>query len=161
TGLNTGCDANNGILNPYNPTAAQGLQSRAYLRSPRGREVNTDSRVLRGVLGAEGEIGEGWFYTANFTASESKLRRDEGNYIIPQRLLNAVARGEFNFFDPYANSEEVWDDIAPLESTVSTADLWQVQATIARELFTLPGGPLQVAVGGSYREESINAPSAN
>ena len=39
--------------------------------------------------------------------------------------------------------------------------LWQVQATLAKDLLELPGGPLQVAVGGSYRQESIDAPSGN
>ena len=161
SGLNTGCNAQNGVLNPYNPYAAQGQQARAFLRSPRGRTVDTDSRVLRGVIGAEGEIGNGFFYTANFTASESKLTRDQGNYLIPQRIADAVARGQFNFNDPEATPQEVWDYIAPLNSTVSTTDLWQVTGTIAKELFELPGGPLQVAVGGQYREESIDAPSAN
>ena len=170
TGQGTGCSTivnnvevpnANAVLNPYNPFAAQGQQARAYLRSPRGRTAETDSRVLRGVIGAQGEFGNGFFYTANFTASESKLRRDQANYLIPQRVADAVAQGTFNFFDPESTPEEVWDFIAPLNSTVSTTDLWQVEATIARELFELPGGPLQVAVGGQYREESIDAPSAN
>jgi len=161
SGQDTGCDETNGVLNPYNPFAADGQQARAYFRSPRGRTVETDSRVLRGVLGAEGEVGNGFFYTASFTASESKLTRNQDNYYIPQRVADAVARGEFNFFDPAATPESVWDYIGPLNSTVSTTDLWQVQATVAKELFELPGGPLQLAVGGSYRDESIDAPSAN
>ena len=41
------------------------------------------------------------------------------------------------------------------------SDLWQAQATIAKELFELPGGPLQAAVGRCIVEESIDAPSAN
>ena len=160
-GLNTGCTAANGVLNPYNPYAGTGTRVRAFLRSPFGRTVDTDSRVLRGVIGAEGEIGTGWFYTANFTASESKLTRDQGNYLIPQRIADVAARGEFNFANPLATPQSVWDFISPLNSTVSTSDLWQIQATLAKELFQLPGGPLQVAVGGSYREESIDAPSSN
>lgn len=45
--------------------------------------------------------------------------------------------------------------------TKSVSELWQVQATLAKDLFELPGGPLQAAVGVSYRDESIDAPSAN
>jgi iron complex outermembrane receptor protein len=161
SGQNTGCTAANGVLNPYNPFAAAGQQARAFFRSPRGRTVDTDSRVLRGVIGAEGEIGNGFFYTANFTASESTLNRTQSNYYIPQRVADAVARGEFNFFDPLATPQSVWDYIGPENSTDSSTDLWQVTATVAKELFELPGGPLQLAVGGQYREESIDAPSAN
>jgi iron complex outermembrane receptor protein len=163
-GTNTGCTAANGTLNPYNPYANDPVrEARAFLRMPadRGRTVDTSSRSLRGVIGVSGEIGEGFFYTANATASEVRLRRSEGNYIIPQRLMDAVARGTFNFADPSANSEEVWDFISPLNSRISTSSLWQVEATVAKEIFELPGGPLQVAVGGQYREESINAPSGN
>ncbi len=163
-GTNTGCDATNGTINPYNPYANDPTrEARAWFRMPsnRGRTVDTDARTLRGVIGAQGSFGEDWFYTASFTASEVRLRRDQGNYPIPQRIMDVIARGEFNFFDPAATPESVWDYIAPLNSTVSTSNLWQVEATIAKEIFELPGGPLQVAVGGQYREEGIDAPSAN
>jgi len=160
-GLNTGCTAANGTLNPMNPYAAAGQTAQLFLRDHRGRTVETDTRTLRGVIGAEGSFGDNWFYTANFTASEVKLRRDQGNYFIPQRIMDAVARGQLDFVNWEGNSQALRDQIAPLNSTTSTSDLWQVQATIAKELFELPGGPLQVAVGGVYREESINAPSGN
>ncbi len=160
-GLNTGCDATNGTLNPMNPYAAEGRTAQLFLRDTRPRTVVTDSRALRGVLGIEGSFWDDWFYTANFTASEVKLRRDQANYFIPQRIADAVARGELNFMDWESNSQAIFDEISPLNSTTSTSDLWQVQATIAKEVFELPGGPLQVAVGGQYREESIDAPSGN
>jgi iron complex outermembrane receptor protein len=161
-GLNTGCDAGNGVLNPQNPYAGEGRTAQLFLRDHRGRTVDTDTRTLRGAIGAEGEIGDGFFYTASFTASEVKLRRDQGgSYFIPQRIMDAVARGEIDFFDYENNPQSVFDAISPLNSTVSTSDLWQVQATLAKELFELPGGPLQVAIGGLYREESIDAPSSN
>ena len=58
------------------------------------------------MIGVEGEFGNGFFYTANFTASEVKLRRDQSNYFIPQRMPTWLARGEFNFNDPYAMPDE-------------------------------------------------------
>jgi len=75
--------------------------------------------------------------------------------------MDLVARGQLNLMDLEANGDDVWDYISPLNSVVSTSKLWQVQGTLAKELFELPGGPLQVAVGGVYREESIDAPSGN
>src|SRR5690349_22149539 len=33
-GFNTGCDASNGTLNPYNPFAGEGLNAQISLRSP-------------------------------------------------------------------------------------------------------------------------------
>jgi iron complex outermembrane receptor protein len=160
-GLNTGCTSSNGTLNPYNPFAASGQTAQLFVRSPRPRTDETSSRALRAALGLEGTILQDWSYTLNFTASNVKLTRTQNNYFIPQRIMDAVARGTFNFANFAANSEDVWQTIAPTNVTVSNSDLWQVQATLGRDLFELPGGPLSFAVGASYREESINAPSAN
>jgi iron complex outermembrane receptor protein len=161
-GANTGCTAANGTLNPNNPFAGAGQTAQLLLRSPYGRTVDTSSRAIRAVAGIDGSFGEGgWRYSANFTTSEIGLQRDEGNYLIPQRVWDVAARGEFNFSDPYANSQETWDYIAPKSSEYSPARLWQLQGTIAKDLFDLPGGAMQAAFGVSYREESIDAPSAN
>jgi iron complex outermembrane receptor protein len=160
-GLNTGCDASNGTLNPYNPYAADGMRAQVFLRSHRPRTIETSSRALRGAIGIDGAFGDGWNYSASLSASEVGLTRKEGNYFIPQRLMDVVARGSFNFADPYANSEETWEYIAPMNSKYSPSRLWQVQATIGKEIVQLPGGTLQAAVGASYRDESLSNPSAN
>lgn len=160
-GLNTGCDATNGTLNPYNPYAASGQRAQLFLRSPFARTVETRNRALRGVIGLDGSFGDDWRYSANFTASEMRLKRIQGGYLIPQRIMDVAATGEFNFADPLSNSQELWDYIAPEQRTTSVSKLWQAQASIAKDLFQLPGGPLQAAVGVAYRHESIDAPSAN
>jgi iron complex outermembrane receptor protein len=161
SGLNTGCDATNGTLNPYNPYAAQGLRAQAYLRSPYGRTVDTSAKAMRVALGLDGSFGDDWRYSAAFTASEVGLNRIQQNYLIPQRIMDVVARGTFDFSDPYATPKDVWDYIAPDNKVYSPSRLWQIQATIAKDLMDLAGGPLQAALGASYREESINAPSGN
>jgi len=160
-GLDTGCDLSNGTLNPDNPYAGAGNRAQAFLGSTNGRTVETNSRALRGVVGVNGTLGEGWLYSADFTTSEVGLDVIQRNYPIPQLIMDAVAKGNFNFRDPYANSQETWDSIAPTNVTHSVSRLWQVQGTIAREIFDLPGGPLQAAVGAAYREESLDNPSAN
>jgi iron complex outermembrane receptor protein len=160
-GLNTGCNATNGVLNPYNPYAASGQTAQAFVRSTRGRTVDTDSRSLRGVIGIDGSFGDDWRYSANFTASEVRLKRSQANYLIPQRIMDAAARGQINFNNLEAMSQDIWDFIAPVNEVTSVSELYQVQATLAKDLFQLPGGPLQAAVGVAYRDESIDAPSAN
>lgn len=160
-GDGTGCDATNGTLNPNNPFAASGQRAQVLLRSPYGRQVDTSSRAMRGVVGLDGNFGDSWNYSASLTASEVGLTRVQSNYMIPQRIWDVAAQGTFNFDDPYANSQEIWDYIAPENRTYSPSRLWQMQGIIGRELMDLPGGPLQAALGTSYREESITAPSAN
>ena len=159
-GQNTGCDATNGVLNPYNPFAAAGQTAQAFVRSTRPRTVETHARALRGVIGATGSF-LGFNYSADVVASAMRLRRVQGNYLIPQNIMNSVARGEINFNDLEATPESVWDYISPSQSTVSTSNLWQATGTLSRALFALPGGDLSAAVGVQYRKESIDAPSAN
>lgn len=160
-GVATGCDATNGTLNPNNPFAALGQTAQLLVRSTRPRTDETTSRALRGALGITGTFGSGWNYQADFTASQVQLTRVQNNYFIPQRIMDALARGTFNFVDINANSEDAWNFIAPESRNVSTSDLWQASATISKELLQMPGGTLAVAVGAAYREESINAPSGN
>jgi len=160
-GLNTGCDATNGTLNPYNPFAAAGERAQLFLRSPFQRTDEPESRALRGVIGVDGSFGDDWNYSVSFTGSEDKLTRTQANYLIPQRIADVVARGTFNFADPLSTPQDVWDYISPTQVTTSVSKLWQAQGTLAKELFMLPGGALNAAVGVSYREESIDAPSAN
>jgi iron complex outermembrane receptor protein len=165
TGVNTssGCSAANGTLNPNNPFAAAGQVALIRGRYDRPQTVETNARSLRGAAGIQGTFGSenDWNYQLDFTASEVKLTRVSENYMIPQRLADVIATGAYNFVQPWANTQAVRDYVAPVSSKTSTSELWQVQAILGRTLFQLPGGPLQAAVGVSYRHESINDPSAN
>ena len=50
-GVDTGCDATNGVLNPYNPYAADGGRAQVLLRHPMAARSKPSSRALRGVAG--------------------------------------------------------------------------------------------------------------
>jgi iron complex outermembrane receptor protein len=160
-GMNTGCDATNGTLNPYNPYAAQGLNAQAFVRSPFGRQGAMETTNTRFAMGLDGEFGDGWNYTAGFAASQVDQDYTQSNYMIPQKIMDVVAQGTFNFSDPLATPQDVWDYIAPDSVRNNTSELWQIQATIGKELMDLPGGAMQAALGLAFRDESITAPSAN
>lgn len=159
--LNTGCNAGNGVLNPQNPYAASGQRAQVLSTYDLPRIIESKARSLRGSVGINGTFGDGWGYQFDATASQVQLDINQYNYVIPQRLWTMIARGQYNFMNPAANTQEVRDYVAPLNSTRSFSDLWQVSGTITKELFQLPGGPFNVAAGVSYRHESINNPSAN
>ncbi|WNO54679.1 TonB-dependent receptor domain-containing protein [Stakelama saccharophila] len=159
--VDNGCTAENGRLNPNNPYAADGDLARLIGRYDRPRSIYSKSRALRGALGVDGSFGDDWNYSVKAVASNTQLTIEQGNYLIPGRLQDVIADGSYNFIDQSQNSEEVRDYIAPLNRTRSESNLWQVDATLSKSLFELPGGPLQAAVGVSYRHESIDNPSAN
>lgn len=157
----TGCTAANGKLNPNNPFAAAGQNAILRWRYDRPRDLTSDAASLRLAAGFNGSFGDDWTYNANATYSQVRLNLLQKNYLIPQRIADVIATGAFNFVNPLANSETVRDYIAPPNRTISLSRLYQFEGTIGRKLFDLPGGPLQVAVGASYRHEEINNPSAN
>lgn len=161
TMLDTGCNATNGTLNPNNPYAASGQRAQILSLYDQPRIIESKARALRGVVGISGSFGSDWNYAADFTASNVQLDINQANFLIPQRIMDVVARGTYNFVNPELNSQEVRDYIAPLNSTRSESDLWQASATLTKGIVRLPGGLLQAAVGVSYRHESINNPSAN
>ncbi|HVJ03204.1 MAG TPA: TonB-dependent receptor [Sphingomonas sp.] len=161
SGLTTGCNATNGVLNPNNPFAAAGTRAVLLYRYDRPRDIESKARSLRGAIGITGTFGDDWGYTFEATASQVQLDVIQNNFLIPGRILDVIAKGTYNFVNPSANSEDVRDFIAPENRNRSFSDLWQVSASIQKELIQLPGGPLAAAVGVAYRHESINNPSAN
>ncbi|MBT8089675.1 MAG: TonB-dependent receptor [Gammaproteobacteria bacterium] len=162
-GLNTGCDATNGQLNPYNPYAAAGQRAEVEFRAPmeRTRFTDTTTRVSRVAFGLNGLFAEKWNYNASYTFSEVNLTRTQNGGMIPQKIADVLAQGTFNLMDPMATPNEVWDYIMPTSEVVSPSRLWQIDGNIGREFGELAGGPVQAAIGLSHRAESIDAPSAN
>jgi len=160
-GTTIACTAANGTLNPNNPFAAAGQQARVNYRYDRPRVSLTDAKTYRFAAGISGSFGDDWKYDVNGTYSEVDLRVTNKNYLNLQGLTDVINDGSFNFVNPELNSEAVRDHIAPTNDTYSNSKLWQVQASLSKALFALPGGDLTVAVGGAYRHESVFNPSAN
>jgi iron complex outermembrane recepter protein len=158
------CTAANGILNPNNPFAALGQVARisGAIGSPTDlQQDNIRSRIYRLAAGVKGTILGDVDYNVEGTLSHTDLRRRREGYIFIQRLLDVVADGTYNFVNPAANSQAIRDFVTPTNIADSTSDLYQGQVTFAKPLFELPGGPLQLALGGSFRYEAIDAPSGN
>ncbi|HVJ00395.1 MAG TPA: TonB-dependent receptor [Sphingomonas sp.] len=155
------CTAANGTLNPNNPYAAQGQAAQLFGRLP-GQTFNmTRSRAYRGALGVQGSINDNMQYNVKATAMHIDLQRKATGYIYIQHLLDVVKDGSYNFMDPSANSQDVIDYLTPDNINTSTSDLYQLEGNVQTALFDLPGGPMQLGVGGSIRYEAVDAPSFN
>ncbi|WP_375380277.1 TonB-dependent receptor domain-containing protein [uncultured Sphingomonas sp.] len=157
-----GCTAANGTLNPNNPYAALGETARiySYLQGiPLSNERR--SRSYRAAAGLNGSAGSLFDYSVEGTYNREDLRATYNGYINLQRLINVVADGSYNFVNQAANSQAERNYLAPSFVVNSKSELAQVQITLRKELFNLPGGPLGIAAGGAFRYEEIYAPSAN
>jgi iron complex outermembrane receptor protein len=148
-------------LNPNNPFAALGQEAQVNYRYDKPRITLSDTRTYRASAGINGTFGNDWRYAVEGTWSEVDLKITNKNFLFAQHLIDVINDGTFNFLDPSANTQAMRDYIAPTQVTDSVSRLWQTQATLSKDVFTLPGGPFSAAVGVAYRKESITNPSAN
>lgn len=151
-----------GSLNPQNPFAAQGQVARILAST---YDIPTSNTLLnenyRIAAGLNGKINDTWDYNLNFTAGRSTLDFTRRGSIYIQHLLDVIADGSYNFIDQTKNSQEVRDYLSPNNKQTSVSEIAQAEASISRALWELPGGPLSIGVGASWRWESIDNPSAN
>ena len=149
-------------LNPQNPFAAQGQNALLVGTLPNSVTSNRNrTRVYRAAAGISGTVFDSWDYSLNATAMHTDLRRIQDGNVYIQSLLDAVNTGSFNFIDPRQNTAAQLQTLTPRNSTDSSSDLYQAQATVSKDLFQLPGGPLQLGLGGSIFYEAVDSPSAN
>ena len=87
------------------------------------------------------------------------LEQTRRGFLYLPGLIKAINDGTYSFVNPSSNSQAVRDSIAPTLQSRANSELWQVQGTITKDLFQLPGGPLQLGVGGQIRYESVYDPS--
>jgi iron complex outermembrane receptor protein len=156
----TGCNATNGVLNPSNPFAAQGNMARLAERYDQPRRSLTDANTYRFSGGVSGTVS-GFNFNVEATTSRVDLDITQKNYIFLKNLLSAIGTGSYNFADQSLNTDAQRQFIAPDSVNHSTSKLTEIQGVIGRDLFSLPGGEVNLAVGASYRQESLNNPSAN
>ncbi|UAJ08736.1 TonB-dependent receptor [Polymorphobacter megasporae] len=152
----------NGTLNPNNPYAATGQSALLYYTFgdiPGGS--TTYSHVVRGSAGIHGTFGTGWTYSADATAAHSWLDLTQRGYLNIAALTDAINTGSYNFVNPGLNSNAIRAALSPNVGIRATSDLDQLQGVVTKELFQLPGGAVQLGVGGAFRYEAVNDPNAN
>ena len=157
------CDTSaNRKLNPNNPFASQGYVARILGADLQHNTYNeTRNRAYRGALGVSGKLSDKVSFDFGMTAMHTDLRRTQAGYIYIQHLLDVIADGTYNFANPSASGQAVLDYLYPTNVTPASSDQVEFKGSVAADLMDLPGGPLQVGVGGSIRYEAVDAQSAN
>ena len=126
----------------------------------RADEYKTEARHV--AFGVDGSF-KGFDYRAAYTHSENKQTDTAaGGYMSLNAFDALVSSGKFDPFAPSGTSQAV---LAPavlhnqLLETKSKLDV--IQASASTELFTMPAGVAQLAVGGDYtRQKYSEAPDA-
>ena len=151
----------NGKLNPNNPFAASGQYALLnYSFGDLPFENSLDNRVVRGSTGVKGDLF-GFSYSASVTIAHSAVDTVTRGYPNFDQLITDINDGAYSFVNPASNTPAVLNALAPALSKTSTSDLDSLDINITRPLYTLPGGPLALAIGGQVRYEAISDPDLN
>ncbi|MES2054918.1 MAG: TonB-dependent receptor [Pseudomonadota bacterium] len=159
----------NGSINPQDPYAniidpVTGQREAAQIQYAFGdipATFKSDNNVYRLAAGISGKFGQGWSYSFDATYARSDLTGVNKGYLSISGLADAINNGTYNFIDPSQNSQAVRNSIAPDVISKAKSEMYMAQAVVTKDLFNLPGGPLQIGVGGAIRRETLDNPNAN
>lgn len=147
-------------LNPNNPYAAafaadpaNGAARIYYLFGDIFNGSHRVNQVFRIATGLKGHFEGGWDWRIDGVYAKDKFRIDQFGVINIAGLKKAINTGAYNFVNPELNSQATRDLVAPGLSVPSHTSLASLDASVSKELFQLPGGPLQLAVGAQVRHE--------
>ena len=155
-------------LNPNNPYAAAFAgdpgngAARIYYAFgdiPVGSE--RENEVYRATAGLNGSfMGDGTWRIEGVYARDN-LSLTQHGLINIAALRTAINTGSYNFVNPQQNSAAVRDALSPDRTTPSYSELYSLDASVTKALFQLPGGMLQVAIGGQVRREKLENNNQN
>jgi iron complex outermembrane recepter protein len=170
---------------PYNPltTAATGV---TFADMARTKGVYDTTDAYRFSAGLKGELSPSWSWHTSVDYSESKLKERATNLLFRPNLAGAVAGGYDSSgnpvvgggysmvygdystnnalvlqpaLDPFAvtgNSAEALANIFGTEVLYGNSKLYSWDAHVVGNLFELPAGHVNLAVGVNWRHESVS-----
>jgi iron complex outermembrane receptor protein len=142
-------------LNPNNPFAAQGNYALInYAFGPYGALFNSVNNHNLRVVGDVSGSWQGWNWDSAAVVNHTWLDYSLINYINFNQLMTDVTNGTYNFVNPSANSPATLAALAPRVTNYDSSDMDTIVFRVNRQLATLPGGPLGMALGAEYRYEA-------
>lgn len=158
-------------LNPNNPFATNAAATPAdaaanaariyYLFGDIPAGSYRKNEAIRATAGLSGTFGDDYNFRVEGVYARNDFEVTQRGFLNIQGLLRAINTGAYNFVNPQLNSQAVRDQISPNRTTPSYSTLAAIDVSIAKSLFALPGGDLQVAIGGQIRRETLNNRNQN
>ncbi|HEX8301535.1 TonB-dependent receptor plug domain-containing protein [Sphingomonas sp.] len=155
-------------LNPNNPYAsafaadpANGAARIYYLFAdiPAGSDRRND--VYRFTAGLNGSFGDDWGWRVEGVYARDELQITQHGLLNIAALRTAINTGSYNFVNPTTNSAATRAALAPDKVTPSFSQMYGGDISVTKSLVDLPGGPLQIAIGGQVRHEELENNNQN
>jgi iron complex outermembrane recepter protein len=121
-----------------------------------GRRTSFDSSMSDRLLASLEGSYAGWDYSTGLSHSIGRARSSfTGGYVIDQRIIDGVGAGILNPFGPQSPAGLDFLDNSLLigEYLHARINSSALDAHASREIGTLAGGPLAVALGAEYRHD--------
>ncbi|RZL39997.1 MAG: TonB-dependent receptor [Rubrivivax sp.] len=136
------------------------IAMRAVPVGPRTNDtLNEQTRLVAGASG----VFSGWDYDAGLTLSQAKGSLDYFNYIHEGRFITELAKGIINPFGPQDEAGLAALNRARMEGPMrrSKSTTYAFDAKASRELMTMAGGPMMLALGADVRKEKADDRAVN
>ena len=161
--------AANRQLNPNNPYAAafandptNGAARIYYLFGDIPGGSDRKNEVYRATAGLNGNFGDGRYnWRVEGVYARDEIQLTQRGLINIAGLAQAINTGSYNFVNPSQNSAAVRNAISPNKVTPSFSTQAALDASLSARLADLPGGPLQLAIGGQVRRETLENNNQN
>jgi iron complex outermembrane receptor protein len=143
------------FYNPFNVSVQ--ARNRLVLHPRQYQDENTS---IRGFFGLRGKIGEtGWNWEAGAVWNRGREDYSNPGVINQKHLDGATANGDFNWFsrDPISDANLAADQIVGTATGNFVSLLENYDFKVTGKAFDLPGGPVDLAVGGEIRKEALTA----
>ncbi|WP_420136959.1 TonB-dependent receptor plug domain-containing protein [Sphingomonas sp.] len=147
-------------LNPNNPYAAafaadpaNGAARIYYRFGDIAAGSHRNNELIRGAAGLHGSFGDGWSWRVDAVGAKDNLNYTAFGVLNIAGLKQAINTGAYNFINPSSNTDAVRNLISPDITALSHTSMVSLDASISKDLLELPGGTMQLVVGGQVRRE--------
>jgi outer membrane receptor protein involved in Fe transport len=142
---------------PYPGVDAVGI-SRFRTVDAGARQWSIETDNLRAVLGFRGKVSD-WDWEVGLQRARSESlqtgNRHQG-WVRTDFLQQELTAGTYNPFGGTINPQDVIDRITTSLVRQGNSDLTMYDAQITGPLFDVSGGPVMMAAGAEYRDESVS-----
>ena len=123
-----------------------------------GRNQTTQNDVFRIVEGLQGTAW-GWDFDVGAAYIKGRLENTSTGYIRYSVMQAALNNGTYRINSPNTTAPAVLAAVSPALRTTPTSSVKLIDAKVSRELVTLAGGPMAIALGAETRWEDANNPA--
>ncbi|MFO1310307.1 MAG: TonB-dependent receptor [Burkholderiales bacterium] len=142
------------VGNPYNPFPNP-AELRLRTTDVGTRDIDQSSDIWRVVAGLKGTVKD-WDWDVSYYYGKITTDQQNLNQVLQTQFQQAINNGSYNIMDPSKNPASLTDSLRYTAPRNGDSKIQDVFGKISGDIYTLPAGPLSMAIGGEWRRESLS-----